>query len=352
MSSYAALLENYLEEEKYANDTFSSISSCLESLTSFVNEEVNFEMTISLTEAEDGIKEKDKKVSSAIKKGISTLIQKLEAFISKISEAVKRFIAKAKITISQCGNEALKKMISNNKFVIGKDIKVKTISFNGKNGSKLVDFIYTEALKAAGDIYVSAQKAAQDIADGATSISTPRNKDILDALCVDIAGSEVSKVEEIKAADKKAVKDVYNEYVGCYLDSVKTHLSAVESTCKDAQAKCKEIIKALKKVENGEKVNADAIAAVSGMSGDAMKISTYIVNYSMSILTLATKNGAKLALAAVDATGKAAATAVKGKASEVGKAVSNSKAGAAANKAMLGAEEKIGGAKAGKDEEK
>ena len=41
MSGYATLLENYLEEEKYANDTFAGISSCLESLTDFVNEDVN-----------------------------------------------------------------------------------------------------------------------------------------------------------------------------------------------------------------------------------------------------------------------------------------------------------------------
>ena len=54
MSGYAALLENYLEEEKYANDTFAGIASCLESLTDFVNEDVNFDMTISLTEAETG----------------------------------------------------------------------------------------------------------------------------------------------------------------------------------------------------------------------------------------------------------------------------------------------------------
>ena len=132
--SYAAMLENYLEEEKYANDTFAGISSCLESLTSFVNEDVNFEMTISLTEAESGdIKEKDKKVSAAIKNGISKLISKLEAFIGKIGEAVKRFVAKAKVTIAQSGNEALKKMISNNKYNIGKDIKVKIISFTGKD---------------------------------------------------------------------------------------------------------------------------------------------------------------------------------------------------------------------------
>ena len=86
MSGYAALLENYLEEEKYANDTVSNISSCLESLTDFVNEEVNFEMTISLTEAEGGeIKEKAKKVSAAIKNGIAKLIKKLEEFKDKVA---------------------------------------------------------------------------------------------------------------------------------------------------------------------------------------------------------------------------------------------------------------------------
>ena len=61
----------------------------------------------------------------------------------------------------------------------------------------------------------------------------------------------------------------------------------------------------------GSEINSESIAAVNGISSDLMRLTTGALNYSMSLLTLATKNGAKIALAAVDATGKAAAVATK-----------------------------------------
>ena len=317
MSGYAALLENYLEEEKYANDTFAGISSCLESLTDFVNEDVNFDMTISLTEAETGdIKEKDKKVSAAIKNGIGKLIGKLEAFIGKIGEAVKRFIAKAKVTIAQCGNEALKKMISNNEYIIGKDIKVRAVKVNGVKGAEVAQGIYqavTDANNAISKEIISIQNA---ISDGST-VSVNRNKEVIDTLSTSFEKSDATTLELISSAKKESVKKAYQEYVGQYLDVVSHNISKIDGQAKESQKYCKEIIKVLKKAENGSEINSESIAAINGISSDLMRLATGALNYSMSLLTLATKNGAKIALAAVDATGKAAAGAVKAKAGEI-----------------------------------
>lgn len=343
MSGYDALLENHFAEEKYENDTFFNISSYLESLTAFVNEDVNFEATISLNEAEDGaVKDKSATFGKAVKAGIRKLIEKIGSFIAKIKEAVHRYVTKAKIVIAQGGNKAIKKIIANNDYKIGKDIKLKTISFTGKEGASLTDYIYKEALASAGKIYTSAANAAQDLADGKKEFTVVRDTQILDTLNVDIAASNVAKDTTISAADNITVKSIYPKYVGDYLDCVKQNLPAVESTIKDAQNKCNQIIKFLKKAENGgQNANSAAITQVSAIVGDLMRISTYIVNYSMSILTLATKNSAKLALAAVDATGKHVATVVKGTKDKAGKSFANSEAGAKANAAMLKAEEKV-----------
>ena len=311
MSGYATLLENYLEEEKYANDTFAGIASCLESLTDFVNEDVNFDMTISLIEAESGdIKEKDKKVSAARKNGMGRLISKLEAFIGKIGEAVKRFIAKAKVTIAQKGNEALKKMISNNGYVIGKDIKVRAVKVNGVKGAKVAEGIYkavTDANNAISKEIVSIQSA---IANGNT-VSVNRNKEVIDTLSTSFEKSDATTLEMISSAKKLSVKDAYQEYVGQYLDVVSNNISKIDGQAKESQNNCKQIIKALKKAENGSEINSESITAINGISSDLMRLATGALNYSMSLLTLATKNGAKIALAAVDATGKAAAVATK-----------------------------------------
>ena len=364
MSGYDALLENYFAEEQYANDTFAGISSCLESLTAFVNEDVNFEATISLTEAENGtIKDKAATIGRAAKAGLDKLVEKIKAFVGKIREAVHRYVTKAKIVIAQGGNEAIKKIIANNDYKVGKDIKVKTISSNGKEGSTLTDYIYKEALASAGKIYISAANSAESLANGETEIKIDRDSQILDTLKEDITSSNVASDVTLAAADGITVKSVYPKYVGQYLDSVKKYLPAVESTIKDAQNNCNKIIKSLKKAKDGDKVNASAITEVSSIIGDLMKMSTYIVNYSMSILTLATKNSAKLALAAVDASGRHAAQAVKeapGKAKEAikdakaktnsavkgavdkaNKSFANSDAGAKVNNAMLKAEEKL-----------
>ena len=340
--SYAAMLENYLEEEKYANDTFAGISSCLESLTSFVNEDVNFEMTISLTEAESGnIKEKDKKVSAAIKNGISKLISKLEAFIEKIGEAVKRFIAKAKVTIAQKGNETLKKMLSNNGYVIGKDVKVRAVKVNGVKGAKVAEGIYkavTDANNAISKEIISIQNAMSD----GKAVSVNRNKEVIDTLSTSLEKSDATTLELISAVKKWSVKDAYQEYVGQYLDVVSNNISKIDGQAKESQKYCKEIIKTLKKAENGSEINAESIAAVNGISSDLMRLATGALNYSMSLLTLATKNGAKIALAAVDATGKAAAVATKNAAN-----TAKDKAGEIKDNAKAKAQEVAG--KIGKD---
>lgn len=69
MSSYETLLENYNIEEKYANDSFSNMMTCFESLNVFANEDVNFDVIISLEEAESGkIKDTAAKVKEAAKR--------------------------------------------------------------------------------------------------------------------------------------------------------------------------------------------------------------------------------------------------------------------------------------------
>lgn len=311
MSSYATLLEEHFEEEMLSNDTFSNISSCLESLTGFVNEEVNFEMTISLEEAVSGnIKDKAAKISGSVKTAISNLIKKLIAFSEKIADATKRFTTKAKVVIAQCGNEALKKMIGNNKAVIGKDIKVRELKYNGNKGASVVKAIYDQGIKSSVNILSNLAKAAADLEKG-EPISINRDTSVIDAMAEDITKSKVGTLTMISSAKNVTVKSAYDEYVGCYLDSVKSMLPTIQSTCNDAKKQASALVKSLKKTENGAEVNAEAIASISAAASDAMKISTYILNYAMSILTIATKNGAKIALAAVDADGKAVVASVK-----------------------------------------
>lgn len=311
MSSYATLLEEHFEEEMLSNNTFSNISSCLESLTDLVNEEVNFEMTISLEEAVSGnIKDKAAKISGSVKATIKNLIEKLDKFIDKIQEAVKTFVAKAKVVIAQCGNEALKKMIGNDKAVIGKDIKVRELKYNGKTGSDVIDPIFNQAITSSVKILSNLSKAAIDLEKG-EPISINRDTSVIDAMVEDITKSKLGTLAMISSASKVTVKKAYDDYVGNYLNSVKLMLKSIQSTCDDARKAANAVIKSLKKVENGNEVNADAIASISAASSDAMKISTYITNYAMSILTMATKNGAKIALAAVDANGKAVVASVK-----------------------------------------
>ena len=253
---------------------------------------------------------KDKKVSAAIKNGISKLISKLEAFIEKIGEAVKRFIAKAKVTIAQKGNETLKKMLSNNGYVIGKDVKVRAVKVNGVKGAKVAEGIYkavTDANNAISKEIISIQNAMSD----GKAVSVNRNKEVIDTLSTSLEKSDATTLELISAVKKWSVKDAYQEYVGQYLDVVSNNISKIDGQAKESQKYCKEIIKTLKKAENGSEINAESIAAVNGISSDLTRLATAALNYSMSLLTLATKNGAKIALAAVDATGKAAAVATK-----------------------------------------
>lgn len=310
MSGYAALLENYLEEDRYANETFSSISESLDSLTAFVNEGVNFEMTISLTEAEDGIADKEKKVSATIKKGIENLIKKLEAFATKIAEATKKFIAKAKVTIAQCGNEALKKMIGSNKYVIGKDIKVRVMKVDSVEGDKVAASVYKAIDEANNKISKQIMEVNHAITAG-EAVEVTRDNGIIETLATKVENSDASTTRMLSSADKMTVKKAYQEYVGCYLDVVKSNLSNIEGQAKESQKYCKDIVSALKKTEMGKELNAESIAAVNAISSDVMKLTTYALNYSMSVLTIATKNGAKIALGAVDATGKAAVAATK-----------------------------------------
>lgn len=344
MSGYEALLEKSFQEEEIKNDTFASVGACLESLTAFVNEDVDFSVTISLNEAEDeAIDNKKGKISAAIKNGLNKLIAKLKEFINKIGDAVKRFVTKAKIAVANCGNDVMKKILGGNeKAVIGSDIKVKTVEFNGKKGAEIVNTIFNSALMADAKLHNALKNNGNDTKEDFIfdNDDTDDIEHILDTITADVAGSDIAKDVEIAKADKVPVKDAYNDYVAIFFDPVKKNLNDIEKSCKDSQKAANSLIKYCNKtLGKGDAITTELTNKLTKYSNLTMKLSTQILNYSMSIVTLGTKNSAKIALAAINDKGE-----------KVAKAVGNTKAGAAANKAMLKAEEKKSEKKAAKEE--
>lgn len=298
MSSYAELLEESKQEEMLANETFSSLASYLESVTDFVNEDVDFNVTISLEEAVSGeIKDKAAKIGASIKKTIDSLIARLEAFKEKIADALKRFVAKAKATIAQKGNDAMKNILQKNDAKIGKEIKLQHIRTADVTG------LYKKLNIAADNCLAAAQSL-----DGKVIVSAA-TKGTIKAFSADI--SAIAK-EETKNGD--AVKAIYSTYVGSLLDWVEKAIPTLTNKTDEAQKAATAGIKELKKVkdDDGNKnVDSQAIARLSDAYSCAMKISTYAFNFMFGLLTIATKNSAKIALAAVDAEGKSIAKAVK-----------------------------------------
>lgn len=296
MSSYAELLEEFKQEEILANETFSSLASYLESVTDFVNEEVDFNVTISLEEAVSGeIKDKAAKISASAKKAVDALIAKLEGFVEKVKDALKKYVAKAKATIANKGNEAMKKVLASNEAKLGKEIKLQLIKPADLSG------LYKK-LNAAADNCVAAAKSR----NGEVIVSAA-TKGTIKAFSADI--SAIAK-DETKNGD--SVKAVYNDYVGNILEWLNAAISILTKKTDEAQKCAKEGIKELKKIKD-EEGNADTqtIARLSDAYSCAMKISTYAFNFMFGVLTIATKNSAKIALAAVDAKGNSIAKAVK-----------------------------------------
>ena len=318
MSSYATLLENYVDESSIVS--FEELGAMLESLSDFVNEEVNLNVEISLQEAEEEtIKDKAGKVGAAVKRGIENLIKKLQAFITKIGEAAKQFAAKASIVIKQGGNKALAKMAANSSYVIKKEVKLISVD-TGK-----IKKIISSATTAANQI-------SQNIAN-VNAVPTTVEGAINDL------GEKLEKSDLVVAAGVSSgtVKQNYAKHVKPYLDIVDSAIKgegSIIGICKKAQADAKKIIGDLKKEKD---VDSGKLATLSALSSAAMKLSTRALMFGNSVLSIATKNGAKLALAAADASGKAAVQRGKNKVNDakakVDQKVKNVKADIAEKKA-------------------
>ena len=307
MSGYAALLEDYYNEQKLANDTFTGISECLESLTSMVNEEVEFGVMITLQEAEEGaIKDKAGKIASSVKRTAEALVKRLIAFVGKIGEAIKRFVAKAKVIIAQKGNQAMAKILSNREAMVDGEVKLKV-----PKDWPAIHNIYKKALSTANDINkdmttaCDAVKGSKDLsATAPLAKNSEKYAPVIDALSEDIASSDqfTDKVYGDSSASR-SVKDAYHTYIEPGLGVINKNISEIEKVCNDAKKKCDETAKAIKAAttkENDKYYISSVIADVTKTSSQCMRISTYILNFSMSLLANCAKNSAKLALAAVD----------------------------------------------------
>ena len=309
MPSYETLLENYNTEEKYKNDTFSNMMSCFESLNAFANEDVNFEITISLDEALSGeIKDTAAIINEAANHTATAIEKKISDFIAKIKDALSRFIAKAKITIANKGNAALKDMLSNSELVIGKDIKLKFFKDN-KSNAAIYDQV-NEAIKKldnANYYYSSKSEYTEYIEDP---------KSIVDALGDNVAKSNIVEDITLKASDNMKVKDAYDKYVNPLLENTTANLGYAQRTVNETIKDLKNSISDYKKmVKEADKRGMDRTKAIySGyvdnhreMVSLFMKLSTRYINYVATVLVMAASNASKIALAAVDAKGRSVA---------------------------------------------
>lgn len=312
MSSYETLLENYAEDERLSHITFAEMSTMFDSLTEFVNEEVELTVEISLQEAEDGeVQEKDKKFGAAVKKTIRKLIEKLKAFITKIGEAVKAFVTKAKMVVKQGGNAALGKMLKKNGIKVTKKFTYKVVKEGTANS---ISKLYGNAASAASAL----DTAVKSVNINTTPVSVPEVPEsvasVIEAFAKKFEDSSVIATKDYNPSDEPVSK-VYADIVAPYLDEVKKGIDNVEKVCGGAQKQAKSLISELKKGENDNQktVNADGIAKVSKLSTACMQLSAATVRFANSVLTIATKNAAKLALAA----GASVPAAAKEKGGEV-----------------------------------
>ena len=294
--SYTTLLESYDDEHKYANTTFAEMAEMLDSLNEFANEEIQFTVEISLQEAEDEtIKDKAGKVGAALKSGAQKLITKLQEFINKIGEAVKTFVAKAGTIVKQGGNAAMKKIADSN-VELKKEIKLTEI----KGAKVTVDKILTKVGKAIDDI---SGRIKNDSAE-----ELPASvQEAIDAL-----GEKLEKSEVVanNTVGNQSAKSVYTSYVQPYLvivDSLIKGSDSVVAQCKAAQSDAKTLIKHLQKEAN----TPERVARLSKLSSALMQISARTMQFANSLLTIPTKNAAKIALAAGGSAAKTGAEKAK-----------------------------------------
>lgn len=310
MSSYETLLESYDEEINLSNITFEEVGNILESLTEFVNEELDMTVQISLQEAEEGeVAEKENKFTAGAKRVLSSLVAKLNAFIEKIGDAIRKFVAKAKVVIAQGGNTAVAKIAANSKAKLGKEITLKTFSQGPEASVKLMK-LGIEAMKKANE-QMSRIAFNGDAESGSAAVEKA-----VDAFAEKLENSPV--MTDKKFAAGQGIKSIYNDNCKKYIDAINSELKNLEAQVKNAQQASKTAIKTIQKLQNTDKaVKSANITAVSKTCALAMKINTYSVNYAASLLGIAAKNGAKLALAAVGEDGKKLAGNVKAKGTDL-----------------------------------
>jgi actin-related protein len=298
MSSYETLLENYNIEEKYANDSFSNMMACFESLNAFANEDVNFEVVVSLEEAESGkIKDTAGKIKEAAKRTAKAIEKKVSEFIVKIKDALSRFIAKAKITVANKGNAALKKMIGNSELVIGKDIKLKYFKKNKSNAY----------------VFGQVDKAIKKVSEN-EYIDVDNLRVTVDVLGDNVATSSIVEEIVLKASDNMKVKEAVTKYVDPLLKDTTDNLNNAQKTVNETIKTLKANIKDLKKEtasmdKNSEeaKINKEDMSDLRECISLLMKVSTRYINYVGTVLVMGASNASKIALAAVDAKGKSVA---------------------------------------------
>ena len=331
--SYESLLENYVDESAVVS--FAEMNTMLESLSDFVNEEVNFTVEISIQEAEEGeVKDKENKVGAALSSGVKKLIEKLQNFITKIGNAIRQFVAKASIVIKQGGNKALAKMVASNSGVLKKDVTLVSIDTGKVKG----------VISAAS---LAANQISQNINNKNAVPETVQTA--IKELGEKLEKSDV--VAQAKADVNETIKKQYEKHVKVYLDLVDELIKGEKSVvgiCKKSQANAKDIIKDLKSQK--EKDSA-SISVLSNLSSAAMQLATRVLIFGNSVLTIATKNSAKLALAAADRAASNKKQQVKNRVDETkakaDQKIKNVKADMAAKK-----EEKAAAKEAKKNEKK
>lgn len=288
MSSYESLLENYALEERFENITFAEMGSILESLTEFVDEEVNVTVEISLQEAEDeSIKDKASKIATGVRTGISNIIKKLQEFISRLGESVKAFVAKAKKVIVDGGNVALSKAVTKNKSLMIKK-KVTLIEYD----PAAIKPLFTKANSAVKAI----NKIWGTFELGGNVPEIPSEvEDAREAFKQKLDKSTLGQKRDIEPGVN--ITGMYNRYVTELLKLVNTNLTPIQNGAQDAIAEAKNTIRKLKRYENQNDKNTGNIPKITALSSAAMQMNTYAINFAATVLTIATKNSAKLALA-------------------------------------------------------
>ena len=366
MSSYAALLEEYYEETRYANDTFTDIEYFMESVGASIKENVDFNITLNLNEVSfDDSEALSEAVSDKAKtkfgEAIQRLIKKIGEFVTNIGLAMRRLADKAAIIVSNCGNKVLAAAIKNKNAKIGKDITIK-IPAGKHDATAIIDKIKTAQgiiKRKLDQIQINAgysfdkdlsktQNAYMGASNDATSAQTAAAidksysdnvKTLNKILAESYAKSDAIKTVPISKGCK--VDEMYRKYIKPLLDMCDTKGSSSSSVVKASDDLTKESIKTcnsmkkdLQKAEaqarkadnTSQIINAQhSLAVVSAVSTDMMTLNHNCIKFALSILQVASRASAVLALAAVDADGRKIAGRTKGAIKNAGKGMSNAK---------------------------